>query len=107
MGQAYSSRGLVYFHNGRKHGSVHTDIVLKELKVLHFDLQIEGEDCHSRHSMSIGDLKTFLHTSCKNNVYVHYVKLIFVLLKCRFVYQQGVKFKSDFGIIILMKHHLS
>jgi hypothetical protein len=42
---AYSSRGLVHYHHGRKHGSVQADIVLKkELRVLHLHLK-ETEDC--------------------------------------------------------------
>ena len=37
---------------------MHADMVLKELKVLHLDLQAAGETmCHTRHSLSIGDCK--------------------------------------------------
>jgi hypothetical protein len=40
LGLAYSFRGSVYYHHGRKHGSVPADMVLeKELRVLHFDLK--------------------------------------------------------------------
>ena len=43
LGLAYSFRGLVHYHHGRKHGSVQADMVLeKELRVLHLDLQAAG-----------------------------------------------------------------
>ena len=36
LGLAYSFRGSVYYHHGRKHGSIQADTVLgKELRVLH------------------------------------------------------------------------
>ena len=35
---AYSFRGLVHYHHGRKHGSIQAGMVLeKELEVLHLD----------------------------------------------------------------------
>jgi hypothetical protein len=35
---AYSFRGSVHYHHGRKHGSMQADMVLeKELRVLHLD----------------------------------------------------------------------
>ena len=38
MGLAYSFRGSVHYHHGKKHGSQQADMVLeKELRVLHFD----------------------------------------------------------------------
>ena len=38
IGLAYSFRGSVHYHYGRKHGSVQADMVLeKELSVLHLD----------------------------------------------------------------------
>jgi hypothetical protein len=47
MKLAYSFRGIVYYHHGRKHGSMQADMVLeKELRVLHLDLQT-AEDCVS------------------------------------------------------------
>ena len=37
---AYSFRGLVHYHHGRKHGTDQADMVLeKELRVLHLDLK--------------------------------------------------------------------
>ena len=43
MGLAYSFRGLVYDHGG-KHGIVQADMVLEELRVLHFDPKaVEGD----------------------------------------------------------------
>ena len=40
LGLAYSFRGLVHYHHGRKHGSMQADMVLeKELRVLHLDLK--------------------------------------------------------------------
>lgn len=48
MGLAYSFRCLVHYWHGRKHGSMHTDMVLeKELKVLHPDWQGVGRDSES------------------------------------------------------------
>ena len=36
LGLAYSSRGLVHYHHGGKHGSVQADMVLeKELRILY------------------------------------------------------------------------
>lgn len=71
LGLAYGFRDLVYYDHGRKHGSVHAEIELKQLKVLHFDLQTsKGRLCHSRQRIIIRDLKTCLHTSCKNNVFL-------------------------------------
>ena len=38
LGLAYSFRGSVYYHHGRKHGSVQADMVLvKKVRVLHPD----------------------------------------------------------------------
>jgi hypothetical protein len=38
MRLAYSFRGSVHYHCGRKHGSIQADIMLEEeLRVLHFD----------------------------------------------------------------------
>ena len=39
MELAYSFRGSVHGHQGRKHGSVQADMVLEELRVLHLDLK--------------------------------------------------------------------
>jgi hypothetical protein len=37
---AYRFRGSVYYHHGRKHGSVQAGMMLeKELRVLHLDLK--------------------------------------------------------------------
>ena len=58
-GLALSFRGLVHYHNGRKHGRVQADMVLeKELRDLHLDGQAaERGLCHTGHSLSTGDLK--------------------------------------------------
>ena len=41
------------------HCIMHAGMVLKELRVLHLDLQVAGETmCHTRHSLSIGDCKS-------------------------------------------------
>jgi hypothetical protein len=37
LGLAYSFSGLIHYHQGRKHGSVQTETVLEELRVLHLD----------------------------------------------------------------------
>jgi hypothetical protein len=43
LGLAYSFRGLVHYHHGRKHGSMQVDMVLeKELRVLCPDWQAAG-----------------------------------------------------------------
>jgi hypothetical protein len=34
---AYSFRGSVHYHHGRKHGGTQADMVLEELRVLHLD----------------------------------------------------------------------
>ena len=45
---AYSFRGSVYYHHGRKHGSMQADMVLeKELRVLHLDLKAARKKTHS------------------------------------------------------------
>jgi len=47
LGLAYSFRGSVHYHHGRKHGSVQADMVLeKELRVLYPNLQETGRDSH-------------------------------------------------------------
>jgi hypothetical protein len=35
LGQAYSFRGSVHYHHGRKHDNIQADILLEGLKVLH------------------------------------------------------------------------
>ena len=43
LGLAYSFRGLVYYHHGKKHGSAQADTVLeKEPRVLYLDQQATG-----------------------------------------------------------------
>jgi hypothetical protein len=37
---AYSFRGSVHYHHGRKHGSVQADMALEELRVLHLDPKV-------------------------------------------------------------------
>ena len=45
MRLAYSFRGLVRYHHGRKHGDMQAGTVLeKELRVLHLDTQAIGSD---------------------------------------------------------------
>jgi hypothetical protein len=39
LGLAYRFRGSVYYHQGRKHGSVQSGMVLEELRVLHLVLK--------------------------------------------------------------------
>jgi hypothetical protein len=71
LGLAYSFRGSVHYHHGRKYGSVQADIVLELLKVLHLDQKATG-DCHlwaartrlgfyTGWNLSIGDLKPCPH----------------------------------------------
>ena len=55
---AYTFRGLVHYYHGRNRGSMQVDMVLgKELRLLHLDLQTAEEDCCTRPSLSIGDLR--------------------------------------------------
>jgi hypothetical protein len=35
LGLAYKYRGLIYYHQGRKHGSIQAGMLLEELRVLH------------------------------------------------------------------------
>jgi hypothetical protein len=37
LGLAYSFRGLVHYHHGRKHGNVQTDMVMEWVRVLHLE----------------------------------------------------------------------
>lgn len=51
-------RGLVYYHHGEKHGSVHADLLLeKELRVLHGDQLAIGRECNTGRSWSFCKLK--------------------------------------------------
>jgi len=43
LGLAYSFKGSVHYHHGRKHGSMQADMVLEEPRVLHLDLQASGD----------------------------------------------------------------
>ena len=43
LGLAYGFRGLVHYHHGGKHGNVHANFRLEELRVLHLDPQAAGE----------------------------------------------------------------
>ena len=45
MGLAYRFRGLVFYHHGRKHGSIQANMVLEDPRLLHLDLQAAEEDC--------------------------------------------------------------
>jgi hypothetical protein len=38
LGLAYSFRGSVHYHHGRKHGNLQADMVLEELRALYIDL---------------------------------------------------------------------
>jgi hypothetical protein len=38
---AYSFRGSVHYHHGRKYGNLRADMVLEELKVLHIYPKVE------------------------------------------------------------------
>ena len=43
---AYSFRGLIYYHPGKKHGGMQVDLVLeKEQRVLHLDLKVARRLC--------------------------------------------------------------
>jgi hypothetical protein len=45
LGLAYSFRGLVHYHHGRKHDSRQANTVLeKELRVLHLESQAAGRE---------------------------------------------------------------
>jgi hypothetical protein len=65
LGLAYSFRGLVHYHHGRKHGSMQADIMLKkELRVLHLDLTKARTRVpfYTVCSLSIRVLKAHLHS---------------------------------------------
>ena len=67
-GGSLEFRGLVHHHNGVKHGSIQTDMVLgMELRVQHIE-QAAEEECHTGPSFSIWDLKAWpqWHTSSNN-----------------------------------------
>ena len=55
MGLAYSVRGLVHYHHGKKHGSsVQADRVQeKEMRILHLDPKAAERDCVHVCSLSI------------------------------------------------------
>ena len=42
---AYRFRGLVHYHHGTKHGSIHTDMELDELRALRLYLKAAEGDC--------------------------------------------------------------
>ena len=44
---AYSFRGLVHFHHGRKHGDIQADMMLEELSILHLASQAAERDFHT------------------------------------------------------------
>ena len=44
LGLAYSIRGSVHYHHGRKHGNIQVDMVLEELRVLHLGPQAVERD---------------------------------------------------------------
>ena len=58
---AYSFRGLVHYHHGRKHGSLQADMVLVEPRGLHFDLQTARSLLQLR--LSLGVLKFCLYSN--------------------------------------------
>jgi hypothetical protein len=45
LGMAYRFRGLVHYHHGTKHGSIHTDMELDELRALRLYLKAAEGDC--------------------------------------------------------------
>jgi len=62
LGLAYSFRGSVHHHHGRKHGSVQGDMVLeKELRVLHLGLQAARRRPCYRGQLEHIDLKACFH----------------------------------------------
>ena len=63
LGLAYSFRGLVHYHHGKKYGGMQADMVLeKELRALHLDLRAAEGDYDGRSSWSILDIKAHLHS---------------------------------------------
>ena len=66
MGLAYSFRGVVHYHRGRKHGRVQGDLVLKVLIILHLDLKAArgGLESHTGPGLSTEVSKANPH-SCK------------------------------------------
>jgi hypothetical protein len=64
LGLAYSVRGLVHYHHGKKHGgSVQADRVQeKEMRILHLDPKAAERDCVHVCSLSIYNLNTHLHS---------------------------------------------
>ena len=53
LGLAYSSRALVHYRHGEKHGGAQEDMELKEMIVIHLDPQATGDVCHTGHSLNI------------------------------------------------------
>jgi len=55
LGLAYSFRGSVHYHHGRKHGSVQeADMVLEELRALHLDPKVARRKLSSAGSQEEG-----------------------------------------------------
>ena len=64
MRLAYSFRGLVHYHHGRKHGNIQADVVLEEPRIPHLDLQEARRrlEFYTGQSLSKGDLKAHPHS---------------------------------------------
>jgi phenylalanyl-tRNA synthetase beta subunit len=61
---AYRFRGSVHYHHGGKHGSIQADVVLEELRVLHFDPKAARRrlSFHTGWSLNKEDLKACLYS---------------------------------------------
>jgi hypothetical protein len=62
VGAGLQFRSLVHYHHDGKHSSRQADVVLEELRVLHFDLQVAEGNCMTRGSLSIYNLKAHPHS---------------------------------------------
>ena len=64
LGLAYSFRGLVHYHHGRKHGSIQADMVLEEPRILHLDPKAPRRrlSFHTGQSLNIESLKAHSHS---------------------------------------------
>jgi hypothetical protein len=71
-------RGLVHYHNGRKHSNIQTDMMLlKELRVLHLDPQVAARECHATLGLveHLRCLKSHLVTYFSQQSYTSYYKV--------------------------------
>jgi hypothetical protein len=86
LGLAYRFRGSVHYHHGRKHGSMQTDVVLEELRVLHLEPMAarRGFFCllqaarkrvsfHTGWGLRTGALKDHLHSDSLLLTRLHFI----------------------------------